>query len=75
LAFFTQKNTRRFVERFGGLSISMIALDLAVAGRCRHVHRVMMMVAVMSAADHFELKFSVICARLSTENRKAISIR
>jgi hypothetical protein len=64
---FAQKNTRRFVERFGGLSISMIALDLAVAGRCRHVHRVVMMVAVMRTAGHFDLKFSVICERLSTE--------
>jgi hypothetical protein len=38
--------------RFGGLSISMIAFELAVTGRCRHVRRVMMMVAVMREASH-----------------------
>jgi len=39
-------------NRFGGLSISMIALELAIAGRCRHVRRVVMMVAVMRQGSH-----------------------
>jgi hypothetical protein len=31
----------------------MIALELAAAGRCRHVRRVMMVVAMMCPAGHF----------------------